>query len=250
MSKRIPEAESKILYGRANARCSFPGCLEDLTIESEGDKTRQIGKMAHIIAKSKNGPRADNSYPKEKLNTYENLILLCGKHHDVIDSLVNEYPAERLRKMKKDHEDLFRRPLEKRIQQTGFAELKIAIDAILSNTSMVANSSFEVTPPEEKIKKNNLTESTKSLIVMGMSRGYEIKKYIERQSKLDENYPERLKKGFRDKYDELVKNGMSGDVLFESMREFSSDYSDNFSRQAAGLIVLTHLFELCEIFEK
>lgn len=247
----ISRADTKLLYGRVAGICSFPTCWQDLVPESEkGDGAKQIGEMAHIIAKNKNGARADSSYPSEKLNTYENLILLCGTHHNTIDTFVSDYPVNRLRKMKKQKEDWVSNALGRGVQKTTFAELEIAAKAILSKTPIAEELSFRLLKPAEKIAKNNLTASTHSLIVMGMSRSREIGQYIKKQSKLDENYPEQLKKGFRIKYDEFVKDGIGGDALFESMLEFSSGYSNDFPRRSAGLIILTHLFELCEIFEK
>lgn len=240
----------KLLYGGAAERCSFPGCREVLVVKSETGKKRQIGEMAHIVAYSDSGPRADSSYPREKKNKYENLILLCGTHHNVIDALPDKYTVDCLRKMKKNHEDWVTNSLGRRAVEIGFAELEVAIKAILSKVSMKPDPSLVLIHPTEKIAKNNLTENTHNLIVMGMSRSHVIRKYLEIQSKLDEDYPERLKEGFRTEYKKFVKDGMSGDALFESMLEFSSGYSADFNRRAAGLVILTHLFELCEIFEK
>ncbi len=206
--------------------------------------------MAHIVAYSPNGPRADASYPAEKLNSYDNLILLCGTHHGLIDSLAGDYPVERLRQMKADHEVWVQKSLKEQISHIGFAELEVAIKAIMSPESMKVNDSFEVTPPGEKISKNNLTASSHNLIVQGLSLSDKVQEYIKRQSKLDEGYPERLTKGFRDEYDKLVQDGLGGDALFDSMVAFSSGGSQDFKRRAAGLAILSHLFLLCEIFER
>lgn len=243
--------DTKFLYARAAGICSFPTCWQDLVPEpKKGSEAKQIGHMAHIIAKNEDGARADSSYPPKKLNKYENLILLCGTHHNTIDTFVSDYPVDRLHKMKREHEEWVNNALGRGVQKTTFAELEVAAKAILLKTSRTKKSSFELLEPTEKLAKNNLTAPTHNLIVMGMSRSREIGQYIKDQSVLDENYPERLKKGFRVKYDELVRDGIEGDELFESMLEFSSGYSNDFARRSAGLIILTHLFELCEIFEK
>lgn len=55
--------------------------------------------MAHIIAKSENGPRGNN-LPED--NTYDNLILLCPNHHKTVDKNPLEYPPEeKLKQIKK-----------------------------------------------------------------------------------------------------------------------------------------------------
>ena len=251
MTRKTPTPDIKILYGLAASRCSFLECRLDLVLEAKKeDQKKQIGKIAHIVAHSGDGPRADGSYPPEKLDTYENWILLCGTHHDVIDTISSEYSVKSLHEMKKNHESWVRNSLEEQVINIGFAELEVAASAILSASAMVTSSSFDVLPPAKKIEKNNLTESTYNLIVMGLSRSREVGEYIESQSKLDENYPERLKEGFRNEYDKLVEDGITGDALFESMLEFSSGYNSDFKRKAAGLAILAHLFELCEVFEK
>ena len=251
MARKQPIPDIKILYGRAASRCCFPKCRRDLVVESKKDgRRRQIGKIAHIVAHSDSGPRADSSYPKEKRDTYENWILLCGTHHDLIDALDSDYTVTDLREMKRRHETWVRDSLEKETINIGFAELEVAAKAMLSATAKEPDSSFHALPPEEKIAKNNLTESTRELIAMGLARSSEVGKYIENQSKLDDNFPERLKEGFRSQYNRLVEGGTNGDALFEGMLEFSSGYSSDFKRQSAGLAILTHLFELCEVFEK
>lgn len=254
MARKTPMAHVKILFSAAAGRCSFPNCRMNLVLEvEEGDK-KQIGKIAHIVAHSstgpKKGPRADSSYPQEKLDTYDNWILLCGTHHDIVDNDEGKYTVEVLREMKKDHEAWVTSSLEKEMVNIGFAELEIAAAAISSAKAIQSKGSFDVLPPAEKIDKNNLTERTYHLITMGLSRSRVVGDFIENQSKLDENYPERLKKGFRDEYDKLVKDGVIGDALFQGMIEFSSGNNFNFERSAAGLAILTHLFEICEVFEK
>lgn len=67
MARQYSESDLKLLYGLAAARCNFPGCRIDLTIENKPGEKKQIGKIAHIVAYSQKGPRADKSYPLRKL---------------------------------------------------------------------------------------------------------------------------------------------------------------------------------------
>ena len=68
MNRKYPQGDVKNLYGLAAARCAFPDCRKLLVLEGTNtDKTKQIGKIAHIVAHSENGPRSDSSYPKNKL---------------------------------------------------------------------------------------------------------------------------------------------------------------------------------------
>jgi hypothetical protein len=41
---------------------------------------------------------------REDRHSFANLILLCGRHHAIIDTEVGDYPVSRLDKMKHEHE--------------------------------------------------------------------------------------------------------------------------------------------------
>jgi Nucleoside phosphorylase len=127
----IPNRELKILYGRAGGMCAFEDCRENLILNSnEYDKISQIGEIAHIIAHSPMGPRGDPNYPKEKLNKYENLILLCPTCHKKIDTQPHKYTAEILQDIKEKHECWVQQQIGKGMSKFGFTELKVAQNSI------------------------------------------------------------------------------------------------------------------------
>lgn len=70
------------------------------------DQPASLSEVAHIVARSGDGPRGDYALPLDERDRYENLILLCERHHTEIDAQVATYPVERLRQMKYDHESL------------------------------------------------------------------------------------------------------------------------------------------------
>jgi hypothetical protein len=80
-------------------RCAFPRCTATLF---EG--TAGVGKICHIKAANPGGPRYDAQQTAAERHGYDNLILLCGRHHDVIDDDEEAYTVGRLRKMKIEHE--------------------------------------------------------------------------------------------------------------------------------------------------
>src|SRR5207247_847686 len=61
-------------------------------------------EVAHIVAESIDGPRGDYPLPVERRNEQSNLLLLCAKHHKIIDEKLQYYTVERLRQLKEDHE--------------------------------------------------------------------------------------------------------------------------------------------------
>jgi len=87
------------LYSLSGNRCAFPGCNEKLFNE-EGTKNSNI---CHIEAASPGGERYNANSTKDYRRSYENLILLCLKHHTETNN-VDKYTVDVLKKMKREHE--------------------------------------------------------------------------------------------------------------------------------------------------
>jgi hypothetical protein len=90
----------KRLFAVSSNRCAFPACTNPI-VEESGTVT---GEIAHIRSASPNGPRHDPVQNTEERHGFANLILLCGRHHAIIDAEVEEYPVPRLERMKHEHE--------------------------------------------------------------------------------------------------------------------------------------------------
>jgi len=93
--------EVRILWARSGNRCAYPQCRTEMA--PDGSKTT-VGEIAHIIAKSPDGPRGGNPLPVEERDEYENLILLCPTHHKIVDDNEGEWAVERLKLLKVEHE--------------------------------------------------------------------------------------------------------------------------------------------------
>jgi hypothetical protein len=101
----IQARELRILFQKSGNRCAFPGCRRVLTADgSPPDRDVVLGDVAHIVAESINGPRGDSLLSLMERNRYDNLILLCNLHHQLIDGQPQTYTIERLRGMKQEHE--------------------------------------------------------------------------------------------------------------------------------------------------
>lgn len=99
----ISDKTRKILWGRSGNRCAI--CKKELVVDSTPHSDESVvGDECHIISPQPNGPRHDPSYPPEKLDSYENLLLLCRVHHKVIDDQVDTYLVDILRQFKANHE--------------------------------------------------------------------------------------------------------------------------------------------------
>ncbi len=235
------------LAAKSGDRCAFSDCRAFLT-SSGSTGPVLIGEAAHIYGEKDGAARykAELSIPMR--NHYDNLIYLCPTCHTKIDKQEVDYPADSLLKIKHEHEKWIAQQIDNGMSEVTFAELEIASRAIASGKHY-ANDGFHVISPEEKIKKNNLTDAVRALISSGLSRSAEVVNYLSKQAQLDAEFPERLKDGFKNKYLELKQN-MEGDSLFYAMIEFTKNGKADFTQQAASLAILCHLFELCEVFEK
>jgi len=119
-----------MLWGRAGNRCAMPECRIELVMDAtETDDESLIGEECHIVAESPDGPRGDASFPKNKINNYENLIIMCRVHHKIIDDQTKTYTVSFLNQLKSKHEQWVRESLE------GFDPQKQRDDEIYASYS-------------------------------------------------------------------------------------------------------------------
>ena len=90
----------KRLFAVSGNQCAYPDCEIPL-VEPSGTVT---GEIAHIKASSEKGPRYDESQSEEERHGFNNLILLCSRHHTIIDNEISEHSVEKLIAIKKQHE--------------------------------------------------------------------------------------------------------------------------------------------------
>jgi hypothetical protein len=98
----VSEKARKILWVQAGGRCAI--CKEQvITPGTASDDPSIFGEEAHIVARSRGGPRA-GGLPEELIDGHANLILLCSKDHKRVDDQPGYFTVERLRQIKADHE--------------------------------------------------------------------------------------------------------------------------------------------------
>ena len=103
--KRLSQTTIKVLCIRSGNQCADPECTEPLLQKGTGDdEDLVLGEICHIHAASKDGPRGSGDLTEEELRSPKNLIMLCEKHHHIIDAKDSIYSADMLKKMKQSHE--------------------------------------------------------------------------------------------------------------------------------------------------
>jgi hypothetical protein len=92
----------KMLWGRSGNKCAI--CKTDLAEDiTETDDYSILGEEAHIVAREENGPRGKSPLTPEARDKYANLLLLCQKHHKIIDDHEDQYSVEKLHEIKNEH---------------------------------------------------------------------------------------------------------------------------------------------------
>ena len=102
----IPVKVKIRLWGKSAGRCQYEGCNKPLFLDSLTKAEFNIAYIAHIIADKPNGPRGDAKLSVKLKDNVSNLMLMCDEHHRLIDREDAEgHPVERLREMKRKHEE-------------------------------------------------------------------------------------------------------------------------------------------------
>lgn len=106
----ISDAVTLRLWVQAGGRCSYRGCNEYLLEDELTGYSVNLAERAHIVGATTGArsPRGDDALPAPQRNAIENLMLLCRRHHHVIDQLIADHSIDGLRRMKREHEDRIR----------------------------------------------------------------------------------------------------------------------------------------------
>lgn len=102
-SRRISNEVMRLLYAHSGNRCAYPDCTNPI-FEDDGQLT---GECCHIKAYSPGGPRYDASQTDEERNGVDNLMLMCSRHHAIVDKNEEKYMVEVLQDYKHQHEERY-----------------------------------------------------------------------------------------------------------------------------------------------
>ena len=96
-----------LLANRVGWKCSNPGCRRTTRgAGTEPTDVINIGVAAHITAAAKGGPRYDSNMTTQERKSYENGIWLCQSCSKLIDSDVQRYTVDILKKWKEISEQM------------------------------------------------------------------------------------------------------------------------------------------------
>jgi len=250
-SRNYSKTTLKVLFAFSGNQCAHPDCSEPIVAsQTKYSDAKVIGHIAHIYAHSDGGPRSKPDLTEAERISPSNLLLLCPTHHGHVDGQHETYPATLLLDWKAKHERKYQNSLRVSITDLGYAELEVAARALMASDSVEPDGNTHTLPPKQKIEKNNLGVGTESLLKMGAAKSEEVQATLQKSAQLDAGFPDRLREGFVNRYNKLVSEGLKGDDLFLEMWTWAGGAGGDKIREAAGLCILTHLFIICDVFEK
>lgn len=247
MSGTVQLTDWKILLSLSRGRCAL--CRKELVAEeTNADPAVIVGVAAHIKGERLGSARHDPHQPEPERNKYPNLIYVCNDCHTTIDKQESSYPADLLFDKKAEHEKWALNKLSDSMLNVQFPELDVIAKAIRGKPRN-PTSDLVVLDPRDKMARNGMSSQILEELQIGYGKAEHVKNYVEKMADFDPDFPEQLKAGFVEQYNALRARGYAGDTLFYALHEFASGGSSNFRKQAAGLSILTYLFQSCEVFE-
>ncbi len=90
------------LYLKSGNQCAYPECME-VMINADGVF---VGQICHIEAANPGGERYNEYQTDDERRSFENLMLMCYKHHKITDD-TTKYTLEVLKDIKSKHETKF-----------------------------------------------------------------------------------------------------------------------------------------------
>lgn len=111
MAKNEPSGPTlptiKRLYAVSGNVCAYPGCTYPLVDETSGTV---ISEICHIkgyrpgVGNRRGAARHDRNQTASQRHDFDNLILMCSNHHEIIDNDENTWTVARLKQLKAKHE--------------------------------------------------------------------------------------------------------------------------------------------------
>ena len=102
----------------------------------------------------------------------------------------------------------------------SFAELQVVTKAMVYHRAQTGVN-FTVLNPDEKLSNNNLTDSTRELLVLGLSKVRMVQEFVNTVTQVNPYFPDELTGGFVQAYRDLKESGLTGDDLFRRLADIA-----------------------------
>ena len=133
----ISDKTRKALWAKSGNRCSI--CKVELVQnEKHAGVNLIIGEECHIVSAKEKGPRGNVKEDLNDFDSFENLLLLCANDHKKIDEFTDIYTVEKLKSIKKLHENWVKTTLDRDVTAFSNDELNIkSLPRIITGQQLV-----------------------------------------------------------------------------------------------------------------
>ncbi|ONK11201.1 ABC-three component system protein [Streptomyces sp. MP131-18] len=250
----VPKAQERIVIQRSGDRCAYPNCGIPLSIDARAaeDQHKAVGKVAHICAASNGGPRFDAQMTTAQRGSADNLIYLCGPHHDIVDTQLAYHTVTFLRDAKEKHERTVARAMSHAMGQIGFDDLELVCKFIGMGEERTDDQIIIPIGIQDKIDLNSLGSISEERIRIGLAKADEVDEFVRVIGRMRPNFGNRLAARFKQEYYRGYADGLGGDDLFEYICAVALDNAGPVETEklhAATLATVAYLFQACELFE-
>lgn len=112
-TRKVRELVKLALWVMAGGRCQLRGCNKYLLKHHLTGDIGNFADVAHVVAFNEDGPRGKSEERPDDINALENLMLLCGACHRLVDKTrPADFPVPLLREYKQLHEERILRQTE------------------------------------------------------------------------------------------------------------------------------------------
>jgi hypothetical protein len=101
----LNDRDLKLLFAKSGRVCARPDCRIPLNAFAfPPDREAILGEIAHIVARSIEGPRGVDPLPVTERDTYDNTLILCTQDHALVDAQPARFTVAVLRGWKDETE--------------------------------------------------------------------------------------------------------------------------------------------------
>jgi hypothetical protein len=97
----VSERVYKTIWGMFAGRCAI--CREELVETGSSGAKLLVGEVAHIVGGKQKAARGQLQLSAARRNDADNLILLCRKHHKIVDDDRENYTVEKLHQIRGEY---------------------------------------------------------------------------------------------------------------------------------------------------
>ncbi len=235
----------KRLFALSGNRCAFPNCASSLVDQPSGSI---IGEMCHIKGKKLGAARFDATQTDEERHGFDNLILLCGPYHKVIDEDEQRYTVDALREMKATHDAAGREEDTRVDEATADRFVTCVLSSAIGEGSVVSSNcqSQNVRISEISGHHNVVTVQQPHGIPEGFLMA--ILEKLENNQRVDAGPPQSFHSDI-DSARDYIRSGKP-DVAIELLTQLKQRYWDKFSEREKYRVLanIGHAHEAKEAF--